>query len=199
MTPDKPIHTELCAYCGNELIVARLPWKLRDGQRVFCNLVHKWIVESKLRLSENSAGDTSYRSLAKPVLNSQIGKATERMASRKMTEEKKPIHVEFAEKCMGWIGVFYQPEDDGEGYWLGRLPLMIGAAPLPRVDQPGFDLGPWEEVNGLSVRYYPHCGRMNPWEAYHPDSGYIDVATKREAVLRCLIALADAGKLVRPR
>lgn len=33
--------TAKCAYCGTELVVARLPWRLRDGKRVFCNLVHK--------------------------------------------------------------------------------------------------------------------------------------------------------------
>jgi hypothetical protein len=127
--------------------------------------------------------------------------------------EAEPIHVTFARVCMGWTECHEIDDLFNRGrVWIGVHPNSITEAPdrLPRVDLPGYDLLPWVQVNRVSI--HP-TEDVDWWEAQPPcdgefcehDSAVVGTfrhhyvfGTAREAVLRCLVALGEAGKLVRP-
>jgi len=115
----------------------------------------------------------------------------------------KPLYVEFAEKVLGWTDIrinIYHSELYGHTCWDGMPPGSNCMRQIPRSDQAGYDLGPWEEKNSLgSGRMAAKTWIVDVTWGDNPEDGIVIKAeTKREAVLRCLIALADAGKLVRP-
>lgn len=110
---------------------------------------------------------------------------------------EKPLYVEFAEKVLGWTS----PYQDDDGDWFAYPPrLMKGAFPVPRADLDGYDLIRLIEKNGLKIRQEDEEGE--DWIVSKPlrwgSRARSQAASLREAILRCLSALADAGKLVRP-
>lgn len=106
-------------------------------------------------------------------------------------QEKEPLFVTFARVCMGWTSLCRT-----EKYWMGLPPNALWAAEVPRVDLPGYDLNEWEEKNRLAV--YPYGAVWTAEPQVSTGLRYYDEPSRRLAVLRCLIALFEAGKGVRP-
>jgi hypothetical protein len=119
-----------------------------------------------------------------------------------MTE---PIHVTFARVCLGWGEVHsIGPRQHGgpghvpgEESWVGATHGKVGYQHVPRVDRAPFDLGPWEEANMLNISH-EHTTGGRPYVNVFNHIDARQSLIRREAVLRCLIALGEAGKLVRP-
>jgi glycine/D-amino acid oxidase-like deaminating enzyme len=120
-----------------------------------------------------------------------------------LSAEKEPLHVQFARVCMGWTHFRQEPVT---GHWLGLAPTGPASEQyVPRVDLPNYDLMPWESANELDVAYLRPAG-----DGAVRVRGYIEADRfggdyrehigfdRREAVLRVLIALFEAGRGIRP-
>lgn len=128
-----------------------------------------------------------------------------------MDSKDEPIHVTFARECLGWkelrecdhklrdVDDSFYPHCNG---WIGRPSNgILTSKHVLRVDLPGYDLMPWVQANNLFIQpiHVMNPDHTQTWEVSDKEDEFYRQADELQiAVLLCLIALARAGKLVRP-